>query len=246
MLRALWPKRLAPADVPELTLEPWDGFEIAYRAHTTDRKVLEESFTHDRYVPQLPADAIGQGRIVLDIGAHIGGFALLAASKGATVYAIEASRESYTLLRINAALNHCATLTPSHVAISDTNGTVTLHHSPSGTWGHSLTARGQGMRSELVPALTLDAYLTQHGIARVDLLKMNCEGAEFPILLSTPPAVLTRVHQAIVMTHEDLAPTYQTATLQQHLTSIGFTVTRLPDAWGHPKRGVLLAHQAPA
>ena len=36
-----------------------------------------------------------------------------------------------------------------------------------------------------MPADTLSGFITEHNIKHCDLIKFNCEGAEFPILLST-------------------------------------------------------------
>jgi FkbM family methyltransferase len=160
--------------------------------------------------------------VVLDIGAHIGTFSLLAAEKASRgrVFAIEASRETFELLRLNIALSGHRNIVAEHLAMADRDGVIELHHDPDGNYGHSITHNARGT-SESVPATTLTRYLNQNGLHDVSLVKFNCEGAEFPILLSTPAAVLQRIEKMIVLYHCDLVDA-QAVTLIQHLRDSRF------------------------
>src|SRR5690606_28080848 len=109
----------------------FDGFTVAYRGGTADENVLGESFDHDQLLRAVPEYRPSPGDVVIDIGAHIGTFSLLVASRipGGTVHAIEASLDTFNLLRINAALNRAkfdgaAEVHCHHLAISDREGTI--------------------------------------------------------------------------------------------------------------------------
>jgi FkbM family methyltransferase len=179
-----------------------EEFSVAYRVGTADERVIDHSFGNDIYFSTVPEYKPKPDHVVLDIGAHIGTFALLAGSKvpQGRVVAVEASAETFDLLRINVALNKLNNITPLHMAVSDKIGTAYLHHDPHGNWGHSLY-HNEGGGQEKVETITLGALLKKHNIERVDLVKFNCEGAEYDILLSAEPGLLSRIGFMIVLYH---------------------------------------------
>src|SRR5690606_26042182 len=58
---------------------------------------------------------------------------------------------------------------------------------------------------EEVQAVTLEQLLGDNGIDFIDLIKFNCEGSEFSILLGTSSKVINRIGLGIILYHEDLA-----------------------------------------
>jgi FkbM family methyltransferase len=155
------------------------------------------------------------------------------------VYAIEPSLESYNYLRVNLALNGASNVVASRVAIADRAGALTLYHR-EGHWGHSImTPTGRG---EQVEAVTLESYMDANGIASCNFMKLNCEGAEFPILLGSPADVLRRIDLLLVLYHADLARGGSPEQLDRHLHSCGFdtSVQRQSD-----ERGWIVARRRP-
>ena len=205
-----------------LTIGSFGEFEIAYRKNTTDEAVISESFDNDIFYPRVPEYQPGRGDVIIDIGAHIGTFSLLSSSKVelGKVYAIEASEDSFNLLRINVALNQCTNISVHHLAIADKEGTSILYHD-IGNWGHS-TVRKLSKYSETVKSCTLSTFLERNGINECHFIKFNCEGAEFPILLSTPKTILQRIGTILVLYHCDLWRNNTEADLISHLESSGF------------------------
>jgi hypothetical protein len=67
---------------------------------------------------------------------------------------------------------------------------------------------------------------------------MNCEGAEFPILLNSGADVLQRVRNILVLYHCDLVPDATETALESHLQRCGF-VTRFAER--RVSRGWLVA-----
>jgi FkbM family methyltransferase len=222
----------------QVALARFGALWMAYRAGTADEQVLfRESFDRDVYLRAFPHFQPERTHVFVHIGAHIGGFAVMAAPRVRHVYAIEASRETYDLLAANVHLNHLTNVTASHVAIADRAGLVTLYDSPSGTWGSSLTPRG-GARAEQVRAMSLTDYFAEHAIERCDLLLCNAEGAEFPILLNAS-GVLDGIQRVAVMYHEDLSPGHTAQELLDHLRAHGFTARVA--AVQAPQRGGIVA-----
>jgi FkbM family methyltransferase len=200
----------------------FNGFEVAYRQGTADESVLRQSFDHDIFFSRVPEYQPSEADVIIDVGAHIGTFAVLAASKvpRGAVYAIEACEDTFNFLRINAALNRTGNLSTHHLALSDRRGTCTLYYD-AGNWGHSVV-RQFSDRGETVECCTLQQFFEMTGIRTCSFIKFNCEGAEFPILLASSADLLRRVRMMLVLYHCDLWTTNSKEDLFSHLEASGF------------------------
>jgi FkbM family methyltransferase len=212
-------------------------FEIVVRENTADEEVLKESFDKDLFFAGVPQYLPQEDDLIIDVGAHIGTFSLLASLKvpRGRVFAIEASRDTYTLLRINVGLNRRDNVTPCHVALMGHDGTAKLSFD-SGNWGHSTVATLSAL-SEDVPAESLSAFLNRNEIGRCAFMKMNCEGSEFPILLGATPETLSRFGVILVLYHCDLWQFNSHTDLVSHLEHAGFSVEVRAES---PQRGWLI------
>lgn len=94
---------------------------------------------------------------------------------------------------MNVSLNNAHNITPAHLTLADAPGVAVLHHD-QGNWGHSIM-KPLSANSEQVPKDSLSNICEAHGVADVSLMKFNCEGVEFPILLSTPVEVLQEIRR---------------------------------------------------
>jgi|tagenome__1003787_1003787.scaffolds.fasta_scaffold20980292_3 FkbM family methyltransferase len=208
-----------------IAIGSFGGFEVAFREGTADELVIGHSFDNDIFFSGFPEYQPAENDVIVDVGAHIGTFSLLAGSKvaGGEVFAVEASRDSYNLLRINLALNHRHNVEASHLALSDREGVCTLFHDV-GNWGNSTVAE-PSKSSETVDCCTLAQFLERNGIEHCDFVKMNCEGAEFPIVLSAPKSVLERIDNLLVLYHCDLWKENGESDLTSHLEASGFDCT---------------------
>lgn len=235
-------KRPKPDRPSSLKIETFGGFEIVYRSQTADEAVIDHSFDKDIFFSAVPEYHPQPGDLIVDIGAHIGTFSLLAAKRIApgTVHAIEASLDSFHFLRLNIALNECSNIQAHHFAIAGANGVATLSHD-TGNWGHS-TVANLSKTGESVPATSLESFLTSAGIQNCQFMKFNCEGAEFPALLAASKEVLRKVERYLVFYHCDLWKQNTESDLVDHFQKAGFTcIIRNKKA----KRGWLVAIRNP-
>jgi FkbM family methyltransferase len=206
----------------KLVLGSFGPFEIAFRRGTADEAVIKESFDRDTLLAGVPEYKPASDHIVIDVGAHIGAFSLLASSKvpQGKVFAIEASADTFDFLRINVALNRTTNISAHRLALLDKRGTCTLHHD-AGNWGHSVVKR-LSHRSELVECCSLAEFMDDNAIRHCDFIKLNCEGAEFPILLSASGNTLRKFSFMLVLYHCDLWRANTEADLVEHLRANGF------------------------
>ena len=209
-------------NMPMIQIVRRGGFDIAYRKGSADEYVLEHSFDSDIFFSGVPEYQHAGDQLIIDVGAHIGTFSLLASSKvkDGKVFAIEASEESFNMLRINVALNMASNISVHHLALTDHDGTSILYHD-DGNWGHSAVKQLSRI-SETSPSMTLSHFLLMNQINRCHFMKLNCEGSEFPILLSTPFDILQKFDIILTLYHCDLWEKNTEADIIEHFSKSGF------------------------
>jgi FkbM family methyltransferase len=177
--------------------------------------------------PYFDDDVAVQGeKTIVDIGAHIGAFSLLAASltRGARVFAFEPSPSTHRLLLDNISLNTGITqsaIVPCQSAVAGTSGVRKFYAAGSTAAGHSLLFRTMEEIAE-VQTVTLEDALDENSIETCDFLKLDCEGAEYEILLSSSESCLRRIKMIAAECHQ--VPGEDTDQLRRWLTGVGFTV----------------------
>lgn len=154
---------------------------MEYRDDTSDWNTIASILTHDEYA--MPRGLTG---VILDVGSHIGAFAVGAAldNPESNVIAIEALPENVELIVRNAALN---------------NANVTVHHRAAGTDGRirygSVVSDFEAQHYYIgggvwqddpsatvieVPTTTLADFTD--GTLPIAFLKIDCEGCEWSFL----------------------------------------------------------------
>jgi FkbM family methyltransferase len=210
------------------------GHRITCRSRTTDINEVVAIMSGLEYPTRLLK--LGPGASVLDIGAHIGSFALLVDHLNpATAYrgiAVEPSSQNLNLLERNLNRNAIVNFEVVHAAISDKTGVATLDTRPTPD-AFRLTSGG----SEEVPTLSLASLCESRAIRSIDLMKLDAEGAEYQVFRSELNLIGTRVRTLLVEYHPDLGResfAWITSRLSQY-----FSIERLH---GNSEAGVLACH----
>lgn len=208
-----------------LRLSTTMGFTVAYRPASSDVAVLSHSFENDIFLKGVPEYQPQGSDTVLDVGAHLGDLSLLLSRSFARVYAIEARHETFALLKTNLFVNNASNVIADHVALNERNGFCRLHLATEGeSWGDSTTFDFNGS-AESVTSVTLARYLFERNIPRVDFAKFNCEGAEFPILMSADPLTLSKFEKMLVLYHCDLVNGANERMRHEKLEQCGFRLS---------------------
>lgn len=139
---------------------------------------------YDRRELRALLPRLAAGDVFVDVGAHIGLYALLAASRvspGGRVLAIEADPRNHERLRDNLRRNPQLAIETVGVAVSDAEGTALLAQNTTGNrGGNSILADGDAAIE--VPCRTLASILKERGIDRVAAMKLDIEGMEYRVL----------------------------------------------------------------
>jgi len=150
--------------------------------------------------------AIQPGWTVIDVGCATGEFVVHALQQGASVVvAVDPASASLELLRTNLRLNDLPT---SHVvvecaAVVARERMMRLPQKEAGLRSlHAAATEVRNDSADAVPGKTLSALLKALPDRRCDLVKLDCEGAEFEIILDTPDAVFDRIMRIVMEYHE--------------------------------------------
>lgn len=141
--------------------------------------------------------------IVVDIGANIGVFSLYAVYAGARkIYAYEPNQQAYEVLLRNIAHNELEdVIVPYKLAVSGSNDeTVQI---PLGSSPYNRVVAGNAIGNyDRVGTITLERILRDNTIDFVNLLKIDCEGAEYRILFNTKKSVFSKIGDIKMEYHE--------------------------------------------
>ena len=156
----------------------------------------------ENYEPELAIleRFLSPGKTFIDAGANFGIYTMVASKlvgQAGQVIAFEPTAESFSVLRQNIALNGLTNVRAVQGALSDKEGTAWLHYGTDpvrNSLGKDPSADAGG---EYVATDSLDNVLQRAGVKRVDVIKMDVEGAE-ELVLRGANKVLTSMRPVII------------------------------------------------
>jgi FkbM family methyltransferase len=142
------------------------------------------------------------GDVILDIGAHVGMVACHWSLwyPEARILSYEPVAENYANLKENVRTNGARNVRTYNLGVTADGRHLMLRGDLTFNSGGPCAFAGPGT----FPArsTTLEAIMTEHDLQRVELLKLDCEGAEHEILARTPRALLQRCRYLIIELHQ--------------------------------------------
>jgi FkbM family methyltransferase len=156
---------------------------------------------------------------VVDVGANVGVFSLFAARFARVVYALEPASSNYSRLVPNTSRVHNIVPLKFACAAYDGSGSLDVSGIPV---TFSLLTNSSAATQECIDVISLATLFERYTIDRCDFLKLDCEGAEFEIILQADPSVLNRVRTIVMEYHDHLSRNYSHVDLLEKLKSLGF------------------------
>ena len=164
--------------------EPHPGMRKTFQSYAMNRE-------HEAETTRLFRSILKEGNVVVDLGANIGYYSLMASRKvgaGGRVYSFEPEPTNFRFFRKNIDLNGYANITPVNKAVSERNGTTQLFICEYDTGHHTINRFDgiaayqkhrvqEGKTAVDIETVTLDDFLRDKERA-VDVMKVDVEGAE--------------------------------------------------------------------
>lgn len=177
-----------------------NGVRYKVRGGSTDRFIFNEVWIHNSYTPK--GFEINHKDIVVDIGAHIGIFTIMAScyAKKGKVYAFEPFKENYTLLLENVRLNKLKNVQAFNKAVSNKKDKIKFYVSQTKNKGfNSLQRLDKSQKEVFVEKISFKEFLKK--LPKIDFLKLDCEGAEYEILFSLSKKELEKIKKISMEFH---------------------------------------------
>lgn len=207
-----WPEALAMKALPVPTgdgvrvVRCRNGIRVAVRPRTSDMYIVSEGLAYGAYRALAPILARGSGpRTVIDLGAHIGVFSLLAASRSpeVRVLAFEPGPDNARLLRRNAAMNPA--LAP-HIEVHEAAagaeaGTAYWQLDERDPSGSHLVGDGAGHEVRVVGLRDV----LEAASLPIACVKIDIEGSEYALLDGSDAADWREIPAVLVELHPDPA-----------------------------------------
>ena len=163
---------------------------------------------HENIYEKVSSFIPKNGNIVFDVGSHIGFFAINSAKKcgkRGKVFCFEPNPDTFKRLKKNIEINGLLNVESNNIAISDKKGLVKLKIGESSE-GSTIMKNGSlnnYSKNLEIGSNTLDNYVVTKGIKKIDILKIDAEGAEVLILKGATKKTIPIVKKILIETHSN-------------------------------------------
>lgn len=176
-----------------------NGLKIKLRTRSTDLQAFVNVWIIKEY--RIKGFEILEDDVIIDIGGHIGLFALYASimSPKGKIISIEPYPQNFLLLKENIINNNLNNTIFVNKAITDSNKNIELFIDTCDDAAHSIYDNGKN--SICINGITLGEIMNKNQISKCDMLKMDCEGAEFEIIKSLSDDDLLKIEKLCLEYH---------------------------------------------
>lgn len=168
---------------------------------------------------------------IIDIGGHLGFFSIYATllNPNIPVYTFEPHEGNYQLLKQNIKDNRIKNIYPKNLAVNKGVGQLKLQISKEDL-NHSLQKAIEPTgETQIVQTTTLERIFNKNRIEECDLIKMDCEGAEYNIIYNTDKKIFDKVSH-IFMEYHDWIEGESHKELKLYLEKLGYKVEKYPNS----------------
>lgn len=187
---------------------------------------------------ESPADVV-----VVDIGANVGVFSVIAGLFAKQVIAFEPIEQTCDALRENVSRNKLSNVTVVQAAVTTSDKPVTLEMASDTSVSARVTPvqlNGESIGISAV-GVSLRSVLARLPLeSRISLMKIDCEGGEYGIVEQIDKSNTDRI-QAMTFEVHDIDKQRNVWTLWAKLESLGYRVSYKPEMFGRKNLHHLLA-----
>jgi FkbM family methyltransferase len=141
------------------------------------------------------------GDIVIDAGAWIGDFSAYAASKGAFCYAFEPTEETFHILKKTSELNDFGKISAIQKGLGKAECQLPIYLDKDNSIGNSIIQHAGQFIGGIITITSLDRFILENNIERVDFIKADIEGAERDMILGASHILKTFAPKLAICTY---------------------------------------------
>jgi FkbM family methyltransferase len=193
-------------------------YPLCVRFGTSDVSVLEQVFIKKNYNIDF-GDM--NPKLIIDGGANVGYTSVLFAKRfpHAQIYSIEPETSNFAVLKKNA--SRFPNIHPLNNGLWHTSGKLDIVDSGLGEWAF-MTTESSSTSTASIDALTIDDILKMSGSNKIDILKLDIEGAEKELFSKNYESWLGKVDTLIIELHDRMKPG-SSAAFYSAIEKYGFT-----------------------
>ncbi len=195
-------------------------------------EALFKGRAYERAERRFMYGALAVGMIVFDVGANIGLYTVIAARRvgpAGRVHSFEPSPAEFACLTRNVRTNRLRNVVANEVAVGGSRSEVTLTVYGDGWGAYNTLAPSRALEvpssAVIVSQVTLDAYVGDYQLDRVDIIKIDVEGAEQSVLHGGESVVWPRLRPVVMCEFSDRRTAllgYRAGTLWEYLARFDY------------------------
>lgn len=137
---------------------------------------------HEPLTTELIKNIVKEGMNCIDLGSNLGYYTLLESKlvgDSGKVFAFEPSPVTYEHFKKNLEINKITNVNHFNIALGDTNGKIKFLISKMSNWCRVVDDSIKTLDNIIdVPMFTLDKFVTEHKLKKIDFIRMDIEGYE--------------------------------------------------------------------
>jgi FkbM family methyltransferase len=215
--------------------ETKNNLKIKIRVNSTDLMALTNVWMINEY--EIEKFKIKKDDIMIDVGAHIGLFSLLASKScfAGKIFSYEPINENFEMLMQNIKSNKLKNIFPFNLAVSKNTSNVKLFLDKDES-AHSIFQKNTSYVT--VESISLQKIFDDNDINFCKILKLDCEGAEYEIIDSLPDKYFEKIQNMIIEYHLADSKPELGKDLISKIKNAGFQITTRSH---HNDMGLLIA-----
>ena len=172
---------------------------------STELQIYE---SHEPLTTHLMINELKQDMVCIDLGSNIGYYAVIESNmigKSGKIFAIEPSPINFPILKLNLENQKKNNFSVYNIAIGDKNEDMEFIISSKSNWS-KIRMNNEKINPEdkiiKIPVKTLDSFVQENDIKKIDILRMDVEGFEYNIILGAnkilekfKPKIFVEIHK---------------------------------------------------
>lgn len=192
---------------------------VIYINHFVSLFIFDEVFIDKFYDRELTS----KKPLIVDVGGNQGYFSLRFRQlyPQATIYTFEPDPTNFDRLNRNVKESPSGHIHAFMMGMGNQSRTEKLFLHPTNLGGHSIVQETDDQPFEEIRIIGIKEAFETHHWEQIDLLKLDCEGAEYEIIMAIDEVLASKI-RAIV--YEPTPKNYDPKITNQHLQNLGFKI----------------------